>query len=120
MKIYLDDNFSDRTLAALLTKAGHGVVRPADVGLTSATDIRHLEHAVRESLVVLTADRRDFPDLHRLIMTTGGNHPGILIVRYDNDPKRDMKAQHIVRAIRNLEQAGFDTTSQLIILNHWR
>src|SRR5262245_47646049 len=120
MNIYLDDNLSDRTLASLLVRAGHVVVRPADVGLTGAKDPRHLNHAVRAGLVFLTADDEDFHDLHDLIVGAGGSHPGILLVRYDNDPKKDMKPQHIVRAIRNLEQAGVDTTSQVVILNHWR
>jgi predicted nuclease of predicted toxin-antitoxin system len=120
MNIYLDDNLTDRTLTALLIRAGHTVVRPADVVLTGAKDMQHLNHAVRAGLVFLTADDEDFSDLHDLILGSGGSHPGILLVRYDNDPKRDMKAHHIVRAIRNLEQAGFDTTSELVILNHWR
>jgi predicted nuclease of predicted toxin-antitoxin system len=120
MNLYLDDNLSDRALASLLVKAGHTVVQPADVGLTGESDTRHLDHAVRAGLVVLTADRIDFHDLHRLIEGAGGRHPGILLVRYDNDPKKDMRPQHIVRAIRRLEQAGFDTTTQLVILNQWR
>ncbi len=120
MNIYLDDNLTERTLAALLVRAGRTVVRPADVGLTGAKDPRHLNHAVRAGLVFLTADDDDFRDLHDLILGAGGIHPGILLVRYDNDPKRDMKAVHIVRALRRLEQAGLDTTSQLVILNHWR
>ena len=33
MNIYLDDNLTERTLAALLVRASHTVVRPADVGL---------------------------------------------------------------------------------------
>ena len=120
MNLYLDDNLSGRTLAAMLARAGHQVVRPADVGLTSATDILHLDHAIRAGLVLLTSDRRDFRDLHRLIGSASGKHSGILIVRYDNDPKKDMKPQHIVRALRRLEQSGTDLTSQLIVLNHWR
>ncbi len=120
MNIYLDDNISDRTLAALLVRAGHRVIRPADLGLTGETDIRHLTRAVREKLVILTADPRDFRDLHELVLESGGTHPGILLVRYDNDAKRDMKAQHVVRAIRKLEQAGVDPNTHLIILNQWR
>jgi hypothetical protein len=45
MKTYQDDNLADKTLAVLLVKAGHTVVRPAQVGLTSASDPRHLESA---------------------------------------------------------------------------
>src|SRR6266568_4894145 len=119
MNIYLDDNLTDRVLAGLLARAGHTVVRPADVDLTGATDVRHMNHAVRARLVFLTADDEDFHDLHALILGASGTHLGILLVRYDNDPKRDMKPHHIVRAIRKMEQAGYETTNELVILNHW-
>ena len=120
MKIYLDDNFADKTLAALLVNAGHTVVRPADVGLSGDTDIVHLEYAIREQLALLTRDRRDFWDLHQLVQTSGGMHHGIIIVRYDNDPTRDMKAKHIVGAIGKLERAGFNPANTVVILNQWR
>lgn len=120
MKIYLDDNLTHHRLAAMLRAGGHTVVQPADVGLRSASDVRHLEYAIRDDLAVLTADRGDFRDLHQLILTAGGMHHGILIVRFDNDPTRDMKPRHIVSAIRKLEQSGLDLTNQLIVLNQWR
>ena len=120
MRIYLDDNVADRTLAALLARAGHTVVRPADAGQTGVTDTEHLEYAIRETLAVLTRDRRDFRNLHQLLQAAGGTHHGIILIRYDNDPTRDMKPRHIVSAIRKLEQSGLDLTGQLIILNQWR
>ena len=120
MKIYLDDNLADRTIAALLTKAGHTVVRPSHVALTGATDPRHLEHAIRQGLVSLTGDRRDYRELHDLILTAGGAHPGILLVRYDNDPTRDMKPKHIVAAVGKLERSGMAVACQIVILNQWR
>ena len=120
MKLYLDDNLADHTLAALLTKAGHTVVRPLHVGLTGATDPRHLENAIRQGIVSLTSDRRDFQDLHDLILTSGGGHPGILLVRYDNDPTRDMKPKHIVAALGKLKRTGTAMVNQLFVLNQWR
>ena len=120
MNLYLDDNSDDLLLATLLTKAGHTVVRPVDANLTGAPDPRHLEFAVRNSRVLMTRDHEDFQDLHELIRTASGIHPGILVVRSDNDSTRDMKPKDIVSAIRKLEQAGLDTTGQLVILNHWR
>jgi predicted nuclease of predicted toxin-antitoxin system len=120
MNIYLDDNLSDRTLAALLVKAGHAVVRPSDIGLTGASDAVHLERAIRERRVTLTSDRDDFRELHQLVLTAGGSHPGILVVRFDNDPTRDMKAKHIVTAVGKLERAGLALQDQVVILNHWR
>ncbi len=90
MNLYLDDNRSGDELAALLVKAGHQVVRPAEVSLAGASDARHLEYAIRTNLAVLTADRIDFWELHDLILTAAGSHHGILVVRFDNDAKRDM------------------------------
>ena len=120
MNIYLDDNLNQQRLAAMLRAAGHTVVQPADASLMGATDVVHLEHATRNSLAVLTADRVDFRDLHQLVQTVHGIHFGILVVRYENGPRRDMKARHIVAAIGKLERSGLDLSNQFVILNHWR
>jgi hypothetical protein len=34
----------------------------------------------------MTRDHEDFADLHDLVLAVGGHHPGILVVRFDNDP----------------------------------
>ena len=41
----------------------------------------------------------DFTLLHDLVLLAGGHHPGILVVRRDNNPIRDMSPGAIVRAI---------------------
>lgn len=120
MKVYLDENFTDRILAGQLRKAGHTVVQPADAGLRGASDARHFEYAIREGLILLTKDREDFRDLHQLVMTSGGSHPGVLVVAYENDAARDMKSKHIVAAIGKLERSGVPLTGQIAILNQWR
>ena len=120
MKIYLDDNLTGRTLAALLMNAGHTVVQPTAAGLAGASDARHLEYAIRNGLAVLTRDRDDFRELHQLVLTAGGGHPGILVVRFDNDPTRDMKPKHIVAAIGKLVRSGTPVVNQFIVLNQWR
>jgi len=120
MNIYLDDNLADETLGALLVRGGHAVVRPNEVGLRSASDAKHFEHAIRNSLMVLTSDRDDFRDLHQLVRTSGGNHLGILVVHYENNEKKDMKPKHISAAIGKLERSGTPCVNELIVLNHWR
>jgi predicted nuclease of predicted toxin-antitoxin system len=120
MRIYLDDNFADRALAATLRKSGHQVSRPADFGLLGASDARHLERAIRENLVLLTKDRDDFQELHDLVLTSGGQHPGMPIVRYENDAKRDMRRGHVIAALGKLERAGTPLQSERTILNQWR
>jgi hypothetical protein len=49
-----------------------------------------------------------------------GKHAGLLAIRFDNDPSRDMKDAEIVRAIRKLEKSGAPIANQFHILNHWR
>lgn len=120
MRLYVDDNLIDKTLVAMLQKAGHAVVVPKDVGLAGASDARHLEYGICSSLVMLTEDSSDFQDLHDLVLTCGGRHFGILVVRLDNNPTKDMKPKHIVTAIAKLEASGLPLDNQLIVLNNWR
>ena len=107
-------------MATLLRKAGHQVIVPASVGLGGASDPEHLLHSVSQSLVLLTRNHDDYRVLHLLVHATSGRHPGILVVRRDNDPTRDMKDRDIVRAIANLEGAGVTIENDLQVLNHWR
>lgn len=116
MKLYLDDDSAKRSLVAILVKAAHEVTIPSDVGLAGASDPRHLSYTVQQELVLLTRNHDDFDDLHNLVHITGGQHAGIIVVRFDNNPTRDMKDQDIVRAIANLERVGVPIASELHIL----
>ena len=120
MNLYLDDNRADPRLAALLRRNGHTVIVPTDVGLSGRSDARHLDHAVRTILAVLTADREDFRDLHDLVLNSGGSHPGILVIRFEDDPKKNMKPKHVAAAIARLERSGLPVRDQIIVLNQWR
>jgi hypothetical protein len=120
MRIYLDDDSAEALLVALLQQAGHDVQIPADVVMTGMQDSQHLRHAARETGVLLSRNHIDFEHLHELILQVQGHYPGILTVRRDNDPTRDLKAAGIVRAIRNLLAAGILIDDTLHILNHWR
>ena len=59
-------------------------------------------------------------NLHNLNHFTGGQHPGGLVIRLDDDPTRDLKERDVVRAITNPERAGVAVANDLHILNHWR
>ncbi len=120
MKIYLDENRASDMWAGLLSYQGHDVIRPASLGLLGASDAVQLEQAIREKLVVITADNGDFSELHNLIQTAAGAHHGILLVRYDNDARRDMKEKHFAVAVGNVVKSGITLKNQLIVLNHWR
>jgi phosphopantothenoylcysteine synthetase/decarboxylase len=120
MNLYLDDDSAKASLVSLLRKAGHHVEIPADAGMPGASDPRHLVHTAGQNLVLLTKNHDDFEDLHLLIQVTGGKHPGLLVVRSDNDPSRDMNGRDIARAIANLGRAGVPVANEFHILNHWR
>jgi predicted nuclease of predicted toxin-antitoxin system len=120
MKLYLDDDLASPVLAKLLRNAGHDVQLPADLGMKGKADSVHLAHAVRDGRGCLTRNYFDFENLHDLVMAVQGHHPGIMIIRRDNDPKRNLKSQDIVQAIAKLLAAGVPIADQYIILNQWR
>lgn len=120
MNLYLDDDIASPLLAQLLRKAGHDVQRPADVGLSGEDDPIHFRHAALNGRVIVTGNHQHFEDLHALVIDLQGHHSGVLTVRKDNDPKRDLNAAGIVRAIRNLLAANVPIADQCIVLNHWR
>ena len=120
MKLYLDDDSAARLLVQLLSQAGHVVQVPADVGLSDADDPVHLGHAISEERALLTHNDRDFRNLHNLIALAHGHHPGILVVRRENNPQRDLKPASIVRALGNLLAANVPLEDGLHILNQWR
>jgi predicted nuclease of predicted toxin-antitoxin system len=120
LRILIDENMSSRRLAARLLAAGHDVVLAADEGLLSVTDARVFAAAIGAGRLVLTRDHSDFADLHDLIQAAGGRHPGILIVRFDNDPRHNLSESGIERALAKIEAPGAELASTIHVLNHWR
>lgn len=120
MRIYVDDDLAQPLLAQLLRKAGHDVLFPIALGISGREDPVHLRFAVREARVFLSGNHDDFEQLHDLVLEAQGHHPGILIVRRDNNPRRDLGPRGIARAIDNLLATGTPLDDQFLILNHWR
>ena len=120
MRLYLDDDISAAVLIRTLRHAGHDVQTSADAGIAGHPDPIHLAHAIRTDRRLLSRNYRDFELLHLLILQAGGHHPGILVVRRDNDPRRNMTPADIVRALHNLEAAGVPIADEYHILNHWQ
>jgi len=120
MNLYLDDDAASPFLAKLLRRANHDVQVPNDVCMVGAPDAVHLTRAIANGRILITKNHDDFWILHNLVKQAQGHHPGILLVRQDNDPTRDMTAKGIVSAIRRLESSGVPIQDEFIILNHWR
>ncbi len=120
MRLLLDDNMSDRRLAARLRAQGHDPVLSIEAGLQSATDAKVFIGAITQDLPVLTRDIEDFTDLHHLIIASRGHHPGVLVVRFDNDPRHNLTDRGIASAISKLEASGALIADRIHVLNHWR
>lgn len=120
MRLYLDDDTASALLTRLLRNAGHDVQVPGDIGLSGSPDPLHLTKSIADTRICVTKNHDDFLLLHDLIQQAQGRHPGILVVRQDNDPSRDLTPKGIVAALRKLESAGVPIENEFIILNHWR
>ena len=120
MKLYLDDDTCAGLLVALLRNAGHDVMIPADVGMSGGHDAAHLLRSVVEGRVFLSHNYKDFEPIHKLVIGCSGSHTGIVLIRRDNDPSKNMTPKGIVTAIAKVEQAYPDLTNELITLNDWR
>lgn len=120
MNVYLDDDSARGLLIRLLAADGHDVAIPADAGLVGAADPVHLRYTIENSRILLTHNHRDFGDLHELVMASGGHHPGIVVVRRDNDASKDLSPKGIVRALQRFIKAAVQIPDRLHILNQWR
>lgn len=120
MQLYLDEDSLHGQVVQRLRDAGHDVDTAALAGLLGDTDPRQFVYAVENGLAFMTRNHDDFLELHDVVVATDGTHPGIIVVRHDNDPTRDMSARGIVTALKNLELSGVPLENGFHILNQWR
>ena len=120
MRVLIDENLTSRRLAARLQSAGHDIVLASDVGLVSVADASVLAWAVAQDRPVLTRDHEDFATLHDLVVAVGCHHPGILVVRFDNDPRHNLTERGIATVLGNLESSRVRIADAIHVLNHWR
>jgi hypothetical protein len=64
--------------------------------------------SIAQGFPVLTRDSDDFEDLHDLVIAAAGHHAGILIVRFDNDPRQNLTDRGIATAISKLESTNLN------------
>jgi hypothetical protein len=120
MRLLIDENMNSPLIASRLRAQGHNPVLAGDVGLLSVADPRVLIWAIIQVVPVLTRDHDDFEDLHDLLMAGGGHHPGILVVRFDSDPRHNLTDRGIAGALSKLEASGIPIPDHMHVLNQWR
>jgi predicted nuclease of predicted toxin-antitoxin system len=120
MRFLIDENMSSPVLASRLRAQGHDPVLAGYVGLLSVTDAQVMIYSITEGLPVLTQDSEDFEDLHDLVIAAAGHHSGILIVRFDNDPRHNLTDRGIATAIGKLESSSIPVRDRIHVLNQWR
>ncbi len=120
MNLYIDDDTLDPILVSVLRRAGHDVRTANEAGLRGRKDVVHLTQAVQTGRVLLSKNYSDFEWFRDLLIVAQGHYPGILVIRQDSDPKRDLKPAGVVRAMRNLLAAGVAIADSYHVLNHWR
>ena len=96
------------------------VLIPAAAGTAGQEDAIHLMRSIQTNRSLMTRNYDDFKLLHDLVLFSGGHHPGILVVRRDNDPSRDMSNRAIVQAVAKVSDSGATFGDSFHILNHWR
>lgn len=120
MRFLIGENLSSPRLASRLRAQGHDPTLAGDAGLLSLNDPRVLIWAIGQGLPVLARDADDFRDLHDPVVAASGHHPGMLIVRFDADPRHNLSDRQIGLAITRLESAGVPIVDHIHVLNRWR
>lgn len=121
MRIYVDDDSADAILMRLLRRNGHDIESPIDANFAGSSDQIHFAHAIRQNRAILTRNHHDFAALHDLVVFAAHGHDGgVLVIRFDDDPRNRMSHGAIVRAVRNLERAGIAIADSYHELNHWQ
>jgi hypothetical protein len=120
MNLYLDEDSAHSDLFRMLAAAAHDVQSAGTVGMLGAEDAVQFAQAIRIQRIIFTGNHDDFEDLHKLIVAANDHHPGIIAVRRENNPRRDLTLRGIVNALGKLAASGLKLESEFFILNKWR
>lgn len=119
MRIYLDDDADINLYIAILSAAGFEIISPRKIGMRHKSDIGHIKTATRLNATILTHNG-DFSIIHKSFLNEKKSHYGIFIVYRYNNPKKDMKPFHIVRAIKNIISLNLPIPNSLYNLNQFK
>lgn len=115
MRLLVDEDSEGKLLLLLLRDHQNDVLTVTEAGLASHSDAQVMELARKECRVVLTRNAADYAALHDVDQ----NHSGILVEYQHRDPRKNLSAADIVRAIGNIETAMPDLIGQFPAVNAW-
>jgi hypothetical protein len=103
----------------MLKRAGHKVTTVFEVNLVGMSDYDVLMYAIKTKHILFTQNCEDFVSLSEAVISSGGNHPGIILLYKNNNQKKDMSYQDIVKAIDNLIKTGVPIPGSVHRLNQY-
>ena len=115
MRIFLDENLTNRRLKARIVEAGHDAEDVLAAGLAGARDEAILEYAAATGRAVLTADVHD-RELVGVWESLPPPRPLVVLVFADNNST----PSGIAEALTNLESSGTPLRDRIEILVHWK
>ncbi len=120
MICYLDDDLDSDRLIGLAAAHRHRLLSPRALGNMGIHDALHFLASTRQGVPILTKNVPDFEALHEFALGIGGGHAGVIVVHEDANRRKNMRPEHIVRALTRLEAANVAFSNQLVALKDYR
>jgi predicted nuclease of predicted toxin-antitoxin system len=98
VKLYLDEDCSDKKLKKVLIEFGYDVQTTAEANNIGKDDKTQLIYAVSQNRAIVTHNRKDFIRIHKKTP----NHTGIIVCT--QNPNNQQLAEKIDEKIRNIDQ----------------
>ena len=81
LRFYFDEDAAEQLLVDALRSRGFDVLVPQQIGLPGADDLVQLRWCAEHGYVLISHNISDFYLHHRTLLSSGGNHAGIVLVR---------------------------------------
>jgi hypothetical protein len=112
--LYLDEDMSRHQLIWALRARDFDVLTSFEAGMNAQSDDAQLGLAASKGRLLLTANARDFAQLHRDWLCQGRTHSGIMLV-----PQQRYSTGEIVRRLLRAAASGIETISGLYYLSNF-
>lgn len=120
MICYLDDDMDSDRLIGLDAAHSHQFFSPRSVGNRGICDALHFLAATRMGIPILARNVDDFDALHEFAIGIGGKHAGVIVIHEEADHRKNMRPEHIVRALTRPEATNVALSNQVVVLNYYR